>query len=170
MKIKSFGPSDNRTLGMRTNVEFIVFAIKQAKEAEAFGFTRNECCRNLKIALHQYWQHRTLGLSGISRKAKIPRSKAALNRPLAECAVEHVVPQMLIVNRLMDMEPLTEEAVKELLTSWFTVMLVTHEEHTRLNASGLRSTMPVDWDEVDVFSRYAAVGIERPDDEFENRK
>jgi hypothetical protein len=104
------------------------------------------------------------------RKAKIPRSKAALNRPLKECAVEHVVPQMLIVNRLMNMEPLTEASVKELLTSWFTVMLVTHEEHTRLNASGLRSTMPVDWDGVDVFSRYAAVGIERPDDEFQNRK
>jgi len=36
---------------MKTNVEFIVFAIKQAKEAEAFGFTRNVCCRNNRLAL-----------------------------------------------------------------------------------------------------------------------
>jgi len=145
---------------MKTNIEFIVFAVKQAKEAEAFGFTRNVCCRNLKTALHQYWQNKTLGLHGQSQKAKIPRSKAALGKPLKECAVEHVVPQMAVVNRLMDMEPLTEAAVTKLLTQWFRVMLVTHEEHARLNASGLRSTMPSDWDGKDVFSRYAAVGIE----------
>lgn len=146
---------------MPSNVEFILFAIKQAKEAEAFGFTRNVCCRNLKTALHQYWQNKTLKLHGQSQKAKIPRSKAALNKPLNECVVEHVVPQMAIVNRLMNMEPLTEATVEELLKKWFTVMLVTHEEHSRLNASGLRSTMPLDWDGADVFSRYAAVGIER---------
>ena len=145
---------------MRTNTEFIFFAVKQAKEAEAFGFTRNECCRNLKTALHQYWQNKTLGLHGQSQKAKIPRSKAAQGRPLHECAVEHVVPQMAIVNRLMDMEPLTEQRVVELLKRLFTVMLVTHEEHGRLNASGLRSTMPDDWDGEDVFSRYRAVGID----------
>lgn len=145
---------------MRTNAEFILFAVNQAKEAEAFGFTRNECCRNLKIALHQYWQNKTLGLHGQSQKARIPRSKAAHGLPLSECVVEHVVPQMAIVNRLMEMEPLTTDTITEFLTSCFTVMLVTHDEHTRLNASGLRSTMPHDWDGADIFARYSAVGIE----------
>ncbi|MGI9068369.1 MAG: hypothetical protein ACR2HX_18440 [Pyrinomonadaceae bacterium] len=140
-----------------------MFAVNQAKEAEAFGFTRNECCRNLKTALHQYWQNKTLGLNGISRKAKIPRSKAALGKPLNECAVEHVVPQMYIVNCLMKLEPLTEATVTELLTRLFRVMLVTHEEHARLNASGLRSNMPTDWDEKVVLSRYTLVGIELGD-------
>jgi len=41
-----------------------------------------------------------------------------------------------------------------------TVMLVTHDEHARLSASGLRSVMPRDWDGADIFARYAAVGIE----------
>jgi hypothetical protein len=145
---------------MKTNAEFILFAVQQAKDAEAFGFTRIECCRNLKTAMHQYWQNKTLGYHGQSQKAWIPRSKAALNRPLNECVVEHVVPQMAIVNRLMELEPLTTAAISELLSSWFTVMLVTHEEHTRLNASGLRSTMPRDWDGSKIFARYAAVGIE----------
>ena len=140
--------------------EFIVFAVKQAKEAQAFGFTRNECCRNLKTALHQYWQNKTLGLHGQSQKARIPRSKAALNRPLTECMVEHVVPQMAIVNRLMDMEHLTEATVIELLSKCFSVMLVTREEHALLNSSGFRSTMPPGWDGSDVFARYLAVGIE----------
>jgi hypothetical protein len=141
---------------MKTDIEFILFAVKQAKEAEAFGFSRNHCSRNLKTALDHHWQRKTLRLG---QKARIPRSKAALNLPLSECIVEHVVPKMAIVNRLMDMKPLTTRAITELLTSHFMVMLVTHEEHTRLNASGLRSQMPREWDGSDVLARYAAVGI-----------
>jgi hypothetical protein len=147
---------------VRRDAELIVFAIKQAREAQAFGFTRNECCRNLKIALHQYWQNKTLGLHGQSQKTRIPRSKAAVGRPLNQCVVEHVVPLMAIVNRLMNMKPLTEKSVTDLLTRWFTVVLVTCEEHERLNASGLRSTMPPNWNGSDVFARYHAVGIELP--------
>ena len=142
---------------MKTDIEFILFAVKQAKEAEAFGFTRNHCSRNLKTALDHHWQRKTLRLG---QKARISRSKAALNLPLSECVVEHVVPKMAIVNRLMDMKPLTTIAITKLLTSHFMVMLVTHEEHVRLNASGLRSTMPNEWDGSDIFARYAAVGIE----------
>ena len=146
---------------MKSSVDFLVFAIQQAREAQAFGFTRNECCRNLKIALHQYWQHKTMGLHGQAMKAKIPRSKAALGLPLHECVVEHAVPQMAIVNWLMDLDPLTSEGVVDLLKRYFTVMLVTQEEHARLNASGLRSTMPSDWDSTNVYARYEFVGIER---------
>ena len=142
---------------VKADVDFILFAVQQAKEAEAFGFSRNHCSRNLKTALDHHWQRKTLRLG---QKARIPRSKAALNLPLSECVVEHVVPKMAIVNRLMDMEPLTTTAIKELLTSRFMLMLVTREEHARLNASGLRSIMPADWDGSDIFARYAAVGIE----------
>lgn len=139
---------------------FIAFAVRQAKEAQAFGFTRNECCRNLKIAIHQYWQNKVLGHHGQAHKKRIPRSKAALHKSDNECIVEHVVPQMEIVNRLMDMEPLTEERVIDLLTRCMRVMVVTREEHDILNASGLRSTMPKDWDGIDIFARYTALGIE----------
>jgi hypothetical protein len=141
---------------VKTDIEFILFAVKQAKEAEAFGFSRNHCSRNLKTALDHHWQRKTLRLG---QKARIARSKAALNLPLSECVVEHVVPKMAIVNRLMDMKPLTTRAITELLTSHFMVMLVTHEEHTRLTASGLRSQMPREWDGSDILARYAAVGI-----------
>jgi hypothetical protein len=139
--------------------KYIIFAIKQAKEAEAFGFTRNACCRNLKIAISHYWQHKVIGHHGQISKAKIPRSKAALTLPLSDCTVEHVMPQMEIVNRLMAMRPLTKARVIEFLINSHRVILVTHEEHARLNASGLRSKMPSDWDGRDVFDRYAAIGI-----------
>lgn len=145
---------------MKSNVDFIVFSIKQAKEAEEYGFTRNECCRNLKTALHQYWQNKTMGLHGQSQKKSIPRSKAAIGKNLSDCEVEHVIPQMEIVNMLMDMNPLSKKAVEELLSNYFRVLLVTKDEHQRLNASGLRSKMPQNWDRKDVWARYKIVGIE----------
>lgn len=145
---------------MPTPAEFIAFAIEQAREAERFGFSRNECCRNLKTALHQYWQNKTMGLHGQSRKHEIPRSKSAQNLPLCECEVEHAVPQMELVNWLMSIDPLTPAAIEELLAKYFRVMLVTKDEHARLNASGLRSKMPKGWDHTDVFARYRHVGIE----------
>jgi len=144
---------------MKTNADFILFAVRQAKEAESFGFTRNICCRNLKIALHQYWQHGILGLHSLSQKARIPRSKAAMKKPLGECVVEHVIPQQVIVNRLMDMKPLTKPAVSKLLKSWYHVRLVTRTEHQRLTKLKLRYTMPPDWNGADIFARYAAAGI-----------
>lgn len=145
---------------MKTNAEFIAFAVQQAKAAQAFGFTRNECCRNLKTALHQYWQNKTLGLHSQAHKKKIKPSVAAAPLSLSECVVEHAVPQMVLVNLLMALEPLTPEAVTDLLTRCFQVTLVTKAEHAKLNSCGLRSTMPKGWDGVDVFARYTAACIQ----------
>lgn len=85
---------------------FITFAVQQAKEAQAFGFTRNECCRNLKIAIHQYWQNKVLGHHGQAHKKRIPRSKAALSKADSDCVVEHVIPQMELVTRNKDLAAL----------------------------------------------------------------
>lgn len=145
---------------MKNNIDFIIFAIKQAKAAEEYGFTRNECCRNLKTALHQYWQNKTMRLHGQSQKNNIPRSKAAIGKELCDCDVEHVVPQMEIVNMLMNLPSLENHKVEALLKKYFRVLLVTKEEHQKLNSSGLRSKMPLGWDGEDVWARYKAVGIE----------
>ena len=132
---------------MKTDIQFILFAVKQAKEAEAFGFSRNHCSRNLKTALDHHWQRED---TSTWPKGGDSTSKAALKLPLSECVVEHVVPKMAIVNRLMDMKPPTTRAITKLLTSHFMLMLVTREEHTRLNASGLRSQVPREWDGSDI--------------------
>jgi hypothetical protein len=93
-----------------------------------------------------------MGLHGQSQKRVIPRSSEATGKPLDECVVEHAVPLMLIVNWLMEMDPLTERRVANLLKKYFRVMLVTKAEHERLNASGLCSTMPDDWDGKEIFA------------------
>jgi len=60
----------------------------------------------------------------------------------------------------MALEPLTEEAVTQLLQGLFCVMLVTKEEHSRLNANGVRYTMPKEWNGQDLYARYRMWGIE----------
>lgn len=149
---------------MKDNLDYILFAVKQAKEAESYGFTRNECCRNLKTALHQYWQNKTLGQHAQSQKVNLPCSKAAIGKALKDCEVEHVVPQMEIVNMLMDMDTLLKNDTEIILKKYFCVLLVTKEEHKKLNASGLRSNMPDNWDKNDVWARYRNVGIEPAND------
>ncbi len=146
---------------MKSNIDFIVFAIKQAREAEAYGFSRNICCRNLKTAISFYWQNKTLGLSGVSQKKNMPRSKKALKKDLSECDIEHVVPMMVIVNMLMDMKSITKTKVENRLKKYLHVLLVTKEEHRKLNSSGLRYKMPDDWDGKNVWARHERVGVER---------
>ncbi len=60
----------------------------------------------------------------------------------------------------MALHPLTEHAIDDLLRKYFVVALVTKAEHDLLNASGVRSTMPKDWDGLNAYARYDAVGIE----------
>ncbi len=146
---------------MKDYLDYILFAIVQAKQAEEFGFTRNECCRNLKTALHQYWQNKTLGQHGQSQKVNLPRSQSATDKPISDLVVEHVVPQMVIVKMLMDMEDIDKKSIEELLCKYFHVLVVTKEEDKRLRSSGLRSTMPDDWDGENVWARYDVVGIDR---------
>ena len=120
------------------DIDYILFTVKQAKAAKAYGISPSHSRRNLNIALLYYWQNKTLGSHNISRKKGMPRSKAAMNKPLKECRVEHAVPFTVIVNRLMNMKPLTARKVTNVLRKWYRVMLVTKAEDQRLLKSGLR--------------------------------
>lgn len=143
----------------KSNIDYIVFAIKQAKEAEAFGFTRNEACRNLKTALHQYWQHKTLKQHGDLQKLNLPRSAEAQGKTRSEIDVDHVVPQMVIVNMLMDLDDPDAATTHNLLKKYFHVCCITKEEHQRLSTLKLRYTMPADWDGENVYARYEKAKI-----------
>ena len=62
---------------------------------------------------------------------------------------------------LMDMSTINKDKIRNILEKYFHVLLVTKEEHRRLNASGLRSKMPDDWDGENIWARYDAIGIEQ---------
>lgn len=72
---------------------------------------------------------------------------------------EHMVPKSLVIKRLKELENPTKESVKELLDFYCKAAVVTRDEDRRLNEEGLRSNMPIGWDEKDVLARYALVGI-----------
>jgi hypothetical protein len=144
---------------MNTPVDFIFFAVDQAKKAEKYGFKRNECCRNLKLAIEHYWRKVHLGLR---RKADMPRSIAASAKELGDCDIEHAVPLMVLVNKLMNKKSLTKRYIFDTLTKYYSVAVISKEEHRLLNSKGLTSKMPDNWDCKDLWARYAAVGIKPP--------
>jgi len=147
------------------NLEFILFSLQQTHAALKFGFTKNECRRNLNTALHQYWQNKEMGLHSTSQRSKIPQSKLASSTN-GKTQVEHVVPLKVIVDMLLEIKKPTKKKVKTVLADMYRVCLVTTEEHKRLSDAGLRSKMPKDWDRKDPFARYKIVGIEVDYDDF----
>ena len=158
---------------MKKNVDYIVFALKQMKEAEKFGFTLNHCNRNLKLAINLYWQNKEIGMH-VFRKDKHPKSKAAsklakklkykkitLKEFKNKTVVEHAVPNQVIVNKLYELKKFEPRKVEKILKKYWRIMTITTRENDILNSkkTDLRYKMPKNWDGKDVFARYKAVKI-----------
>ena len=148
---------------MKKNIDFIIFALKQLKAAENFGFTRNESNRNLKLALNHYWQAKELGIH-IFRKNKLKKTKAASKTKIENTEVEHAVPAQVIVDMLMSLKKFETNNVEKILKKYWRVILVTKNEHKKLNNKKLkiRSSMPKDWKKkynMDPMARYKLAKI-----------
>ena len=158
---------------MKKNLDYIVFALKQMKNAEKFGFPLNHCNRNLKLAINHYWQHKEIGIH-VFRKDKLPRSKAAsklakklkdkkitLKEFKKKTVVEHVVPSQVIVNKLYELKKFEPSKVEKVLKKYWKIMTITTRENNILNSkkTGLTYQMPKNWDGKDIFARYKAVKI-----------
>jgi len=74
--------------------------------------------------------------------------------------VDHAVPISVMVGALFagNVE-LTREGIGAHLTRWYRLGLLCHGEDASLNAKGLRSAMPAEWDGKSLFARYEAAGI-----------
>lgn len=88
------------------------------------------------------------------------RRYAARDRDV-KLVIDHAVPISVMVGALFarDVE-LTREGIGAHLTRWYRLGLLSHGEDARLNAKGLRSTMPTAWDGKSLFARYEMVGID----------
>ena len=150
----------------KNNVDFILFALNQCHDALRFGFKQNECNRNLKLAILQYWQNKEMGQHQTSRKDSIPKSASA-KISSKKTEVDHVVPQKVIVDMLLEIPFPTRQKVRAILKKFYFVCVVTKEEHQRLTNEGLRFKMPEDWDAVDPFARYKIADIEVDRSEFD---
>lgn len=150
------------------NLDFILFALKHTHVAIEFGFTKNECRRNLDTALQQYWQTKEMRRSGIirSQKEKIPKSKSAKTTN-GKIQVEHVVPRKVIMDLLLEIPKPKKKNVRDTLEKFYRVCRVTVEEHKRLSSVGLRSEMPDNWNGSDLFARYEVANIDIDSNDFD---
>lgn len=74
---------------------------------------------------------------------------------------EHPIPACVTLQRIKENIG-NENKIRELLQQSDNVTLLTKEENDMLNAKGLKSKMPDDWDGNDIFARYKESGIEVP--------
>ncbi len=75
---------------------------------------------------------------------------------------EHIIPISVLLNSKIyaRAEPTIDtEGLIQLVAQYSTMALITNEEDARLRQAKLQSSMPEDWDGVDMFARYKAIGI-----------
>ncbi len=72
---------------------------------------------------------------------------------------EHVMPKKLVIELLLKMSSPTTSSVYQLLDSYCKGAVITRAEDAALNRLGLRSKMPPDWDEKDLWARYKVAEI-----------
>jgi hypothetical protein len=69
------------------------------------------------------------------------------------------MPKKLVIGLLLKMSSPTTSSVYQLLDSYCKGAVITRTEDAALNSLGLRSKMPSDWDEKDLWARYKAAKI-----------
>ncbi|WP_075631891.1 hypothetical protein [Novacetimonas hansenii] len=118
-----------------------------------------------RLAMLESLDFRSAGAVAIMAHAHnapaVYRLKYAARDKTTRLIVDHAVPIAVMVDMLFKPRAdLTRDGIRALLIKWHHLGLLTHEENARLNAAGLNSKMPADWDYLDIFARYHSVGIE----------
>ena len=149
----------------RSNLELIVFAVKQLKDAIEFGFQKNVASRSLNITLNHHWQAKEVGSHIGWHKERFTHSLLAKKEfkklgKKSKLIMEHVVPMNVIIDMLLNLEPLNETNVKKILSKFWKVIRITKSEDLTLNKLGLNRKMPKDWDGKDPLARYKKAKIE----------
>jgi hypothetical protein len=105
----------------------------------------------IRYALNQFDKHEGIRLT--SRKAKGKVRPAIVH--------DHSIPHSFVLNKLLALKNVTNEALKEVINKHYRIGIITKEEDELLTRSGLRKKMPDGWDEKSgsVYARYEKVGI-----------
>jgi hypothetical protein len=74
---------------------------------------------------------------------------------------EHVVPHLIVMNKLLTLKQLTTDNIMSVIQKYYVICAITKDEDKLLTASDLRSKMPDGWNEDSdsIFARYEVVGI-----------
>jgi hypothetical protein len=88
-------------------------------------------------------------------------SKEAISSNLKDKGLvhEHLVPRKIVREQLLALPDKNPDAIRSFLDNILIGVVVTKGEDDELNKLGLRSIMPSDWDDKDVWARHKAAGI-----------
>lgn len=98
-----------------------------------------------KISGCKYWSKKAKKEYEINKKVKLIH--------------EHIVPREVLRKMIFDMDSPTPKSLKEILSKYCIGVVVTKEEDEALDALGLRSEMPENWDGSDAWARYKMANI-----------
>jgi hypothetical protein len=138
----------------------IIEAVRYCRGVKQMGMPASCYSKALREPVHFLWSCRRG-----SSKEKIARYRSRDSVGLkfggGRLVFDHAIPFNYLESELLGASELTSEAVREKLRQYSEVfVLITKEENDRINASGLGSKMPDQWDQSDPLARCRAVGIE----------
>ena len=85
---------------------------------------------------------------------------AAINRGEKKFTRDHIFPKKYLKKMLLSLSDPTPTQVREMLSEFGEICVITREEDKKLRSAGLASSMPDGWNPGDsLFSRYEKVGI-----------
>jgi len=126
----------------------------------------NESVKRLAEAIHKIWElHNT-----DDPYERGPKS-AALRRTKSKAGViDHPVPQIHLAKKLLSMpeEDYRLPYISNLLHRFAFFCFISPEEKQRLVRAGIEHKMPISWDGIDRYARYAEVGISMGEEEIFN--
>lgn len=127
------------------NTPAIVIAVKAARDLKAAGAKATVYNVLLRYAIEAHYE------------CKVYATNLAKQAPKSEQIVEHVVPLRVIRDALFALDEVNDETVKDVLDRLYVLCIVTKTQDDLLKEH--KSTMPKNWNGVDVWARYRAAGL-----------
>lgn len=139
-------------------LELIVEAVRYCQRVRSLGMPPSCYSKALREPVYFLWERR----AGPKSRAAQYRSRASVGLRHGNGLIiyDHAIPFKYLERGLIELDPVTPEAVAETLGRFGVTALITKEEDALLTASGYRHKMPEGWNGADPLARYKAVGIE----------
>jgi hypothetical protein len=139
-------------------LDLIVEAVRYCQRVRELGMPASCYTKALREPIYFLWTRRTGG-----RKEELARyrSRASVGRKYGrgQLVFDHAIPFRYLQSELVELAEVTPEAVRTILEKRDVHVLITKSENKRLNAAGLQSKMPKNWDGVNPLARYKATRI-----------
>jgi hypothetical protein len=107
-----------------------------------------------------HWRHQRRGNSSKDKTAQYRSENTKGKRWRDGLVFDHAIPFRYMLDAMLALPDVTPNSVRAVLEKFDVMVLITKKEDARLNASGLRQKMPVNWDGNNPLARYEAVHME----------